>query len=83
MLMFARIRLQLFVLFQTVKMPPPLAGHTLTLLKEQESEHLLLIGGFSPAHGFLDTVWNFNLETESWDTLKTSGNGPIGGFASI
>lgn len=58
--------------------PPGLAGHTLTLRREGEKETLVLIGGFSPEHGFLDTVWEYNLETEKWNKLNTTGSGPIG-----
>ena len=60
------------------KEPPPLAGHTLTLRRDGESESLILIGGFSPKYGYLDTVWELNLETEIWDTVNTVGNGPLG-----
>lgn len=60
------------------KEPPSLAGHTLTLRRNGESESLILIGGFSPKYGYLDTVWEFNLETEAWDTINTIGNGPLG-----
>ncbi|KAJ4443468.1 hypothetical protein ANN_05140, partial [Periplaneta americana] len=60
------------------KQPPPLAGHTLTLRRGSESESLILIGGFSPRYGFLETVWEFDLETELWDNLSTTGNGPLG-----
>ena len=62
--------------------PPPLAGHTLTLMIEQETENLVLIGGFSPENGFLDTVWKFNLENETWDILNASRNGPIGNLTN-
>lgn len=59
--------------------PPPLAGHTLTLFRDGgESESLVLIGGFSPKYGYLDIVWEFNLETEKWDAVQTVGNGPLG-----
>ncbi|XP_015121638.1 multiple epidermal growth factor-like domains protein 8 [Diachasma alloeum] len=58
--------------------PPPLAGHTLTLRRNGESESLILIGGFSPKYGYLDNVWEFNLETEIWESVKTLGNGPLG-----
>ncbi|XP_043253802.1 multiple epidermal growth factor-like domains protein 8 [Colletes gigas] len=58
--------------------PPPLAGHTLTLRRNGESESLILIGGFSPKYGYLDIVWEFNLETETWSTINTIGNGPLG-----
>ncbi|XP_023245420.1 multiple epidermal growth factor-like domains protein 8 [Copidosoma floridanum] len=61
------------------KEPPPLAGHTLTLYRDHgESESLVLIGGFSPRYGYLDTVWEFNLERKTWDTVTTNGNGPLG-----
>ncbi|XP_058808805.1 multiple epidermal growth factor-like domains protein 8 isoform X2 [Phymastichus coffea] len=61
------------------KEPSPLAGHTLTLFRDGgESESLVLIGGFSPRFGYLDTVWEFNLETEKWDVVQTVGNGPLG-----
>lgn len=58
--------------------PPPLAGHTLTLRANEFSESLILIGGFSPNYGYLDTVWEFNLETDMWSTFDTAGNGPLG-----
>ncbi|KAK0091776.1 hypothetical protein PV326_002712 [Microctonus aethiopoides] len=58
--------------------PPPLAGHTLTLRRNGESESLILIGGFSPKYGYLDGVWEFNLESEIWESIKTIGNGPLG-----
>ncbi|KYM76277.1 Multiple epidermal growth factor-like domains protein 8 [Atta colombica] len=60
------------------KEPLPLAGHTLTLRRDGESESLILIGGFSPKYGYLDVIWEFNLETETWDTVNTVGNGPVG-----
>ncbi|XP_046588912.1 multiple epidermal growth factor-like domains protein 8 isoform X1 [Neodiprion lecontei] len=60
------------------KEPPPLAGHTLTLRRDGESESLILVGGFSPKYGYLETVWEFNLESETWDTINTTGNGPLG-----
>ncbi|GLH01298.1 Laminin subunit alpha [Gryllus bimaculatus] len=60
------------------KEAPPLAGHTLTLCRLQESETLVLIGGFSPKYGFLDTVWEFDLKTGEWDTLNITGSGPLG-----
>lgn len=61
------------------KGPPPLAGHTLTLYRDGgESESLILIGGFSPRYGYLDSVWEFNFEQESWSIVPTYGNGPLG-----
>ncbi|GFG35976.1 hypothetical protein Cfor_03559, partial [Coptotermes formosanus] len=69
---------QRWIEIKNKKQPPPLAGHTLTLRRGDESESLLLIGGFSPRYGFLETVWEFDLETELWDSLNTTGNGPLG-----
>nr|CAD7266956.1 unnamed protein product [Timema shepardi] len=60
------------------KAPPPLAGHTLTLRLSAESESLVLIGGFSPRYGFLETVWEFDLNTDTWHIITTKGNGPLG-----
>ncbi|XP_066597515.1 multiple epidermal growth factor-like domains protein 8 isoform X2 [Prorops nasuta] len=62
----------------TKEEPPPLAGHSLTLRRDGESESLLLIGGFSPKYGYLDTVWEFNLESDTWHIVNTVGNGPLG-----
>jgi len=55
-----------------------LAGHTLTLRSVGDKESLLLIGGFSPDLGFLEDVWEFDMQTEVWKKLKTSGYGPAG-----
>ncbi|XP_039280047.1 multiple epidermal growth factor-like domains protein 8 isoform X2 [Nilaparvata lugens] len=60
--------------------PPPLAGHTMTLRREGTgAESLVLIGGFSPRHGFLDVVWEFDLlEADNWTVLPTTGYRPLG-----
>lgn len=58
--------------------PPPLSGHTLTLRRSGDAETLILIGGFSPAVGFLESVWEFNLENENWSIFNTTGDRPIG-----
>lgn len=62
---------------QGTKVPPPLTSHTLTLFTDGEFESLVLVGGFSPKFGYLDTVWEFNLETNSWNTIPTTGNSPL------
>lgn len=54
--------------------PPPLAGHTLTWRRDFES--LVLIGGFSPKHGYMNEVWEFDTKTDNWEVIQTSGNGP-------
>jgi len=64
--------------FQTELDPPPLAGHTLTLRSVGDKESLILIGGFSPDMGFLEDVWEFDMQTEVWKKFKTSGYGPAG-----
>lgn len=72
------IKHQRWIGIETLKVPPPAAGHSLTLMKDLESESLFLIGGFSPQYGFLNQIWYFNIETEQWDTLKVVGKGPLG-----
>lgn len=64
------------------KSPPPLAGHTLTLHRglSSESENLVLIGGFNPKYGFMDVVWEYDIGSNTWNKLNTSGSGPIGVF---
>lgn len=58
--------------------PPPLAGHTITLIKDTDHEGLLLVGGFSHRNGLHSTLNEFNLMTSSWSVVRTTGNGPIG-----
>lgn len=65
-------------ILQTSDDPPALAGHTLTLRSVGEKESLILIGGFSPDHGFLEDVWEYDLQTENWKKFKMSGYGPAG-----
>lgn len=60
--------------------PPPLVGHTLTLIRDQDHDVLLLIGGFSPSNGFNHLIYAFNLTTAQWSFLKASGTSPIGIF---
>lgn len=58
--------------------PPPLTGHTLTLIKDGEHDILVLIGGFSPMKGFSQHTYIFNLTTAHWSILDTFGQSPIG-----
>uniref|UniRef100_A0A8D8PUQ8 Multiple epidermal growth factor-like domains protein 8 n=1 Tax=Cacopsylla melanoneura TaxID=428564 RepID=A0A8D8PUQ8_9HEMI len=69
-----------WTLIETILSPPPVAGHTLTIRRslDKEEESLILIGGFSPRHGFLNHVWEYNWDNNSWTVLETSGNGPLG-----
>lgn len=58
--------------------PPPLAGHTLTLVKDNDHDILVLIGGFSPQHGLAHLTYKFNLTTAEWITVNSKGSAPIG-----
>ncbi|KAK6618955.1 hypothetical protein RUM44_003336 [Polyplax serrata] len=72
------IKHQRWVGIETLKIPPAVAGHTLTLMKDLESENLFLIGGYGLQNGSRDQIWYFNLLTEQWVTVKTAGNSPNG-----
>lgn len=65
--------------------PPPLTGHTLTLIKDGDHDILVLIGGFSLTSGFNQHTFVFNLTTSHWNILDTTGSGPIGiyGHSSV
>lgn len=70
-------------MLQTINDPPPLAGHTLTLRSVGEKESLILIGGFCPDYGFLEDVWEYDLQTDNWKKFKISGYGPAGKYTVI
>ncbi|XP_055375614.1 multiple epidermal growth factor-like domains protein 8 isoform X2 [Condylostylus longicornis] len=54
--------------------PPSLAGHTLTYLKIGEKESLLLIGGISSNFDMIQLqLWEFEIETNRWQRIKSSG----------
>lgn len=57
--------------------PVPLAGHTLTFIKDSsEKETLLLIGGYSNVTTYSDwsnDIWEFNLLNKKWIKLATTG----------
>lgn len=57
--------------------PPTVAGHTLTSYRNASVESLILIGGLSPPYGFLNTVWEYRLDVEQWESWQTRGRGPI------
>lgn len=38
----------------------------------------MLIGGFSQDHGFLEDVWEYDLQSEIWKKFKMNGYGPAG-----
>ncbi|CAM1295013.1 MEGF8 (predicted) [Pycnogonum litorale] len=54
---------------------PPLAGHTLTNIND---ERLILIGGFSPQHGFNEDMYVYDLERDIWSVESVSGAIPVG-----
>ncbi|MGH0185680.1 UNVERIFIED_CONTAM: hypothetical protein FKN15_018655 [Acipenser sinensis] len=54
---------------------PPVAGHTLTV---RRGRSLLLIGGYSPEHGFNNKLLEFNLETGNWSAGLQTGTPPTG-----
>lgn len=58
--------------------PPPLTGHTLTLIKDGDHDLLVLIGGFSAINGFSQYTYIFNLTTTQWSKLEPNGSSPIG-----
>ncbi|EDS32341.1 laminin subunit gamma-3 [Culex quinquefasciatus] len=60
--------------------PPQLAGHSMTLIKEAEKEVLLVIGGFSVSAGLSTHIWMFDLGSNSWSKVLTTGGKPAGIF---
>lgn len=53
--------------------PPPLAGHTLTQIRNNERESLILIGGMTRNKSRQLELWEFNLETFRWEQLLALG----------
>lgn len=74
------IKHQRWCYVKTENVPPSVAGHTLTFMKDVETENLFLIGGFGANQGFLNKIWYFSLKTENWHFLNTSGTVPRGIF---
>ncbi|XP_066249619.1 multiple epidermal growth factor-like domains protein 8 isoform X2 [Euwallacea similis] len=65
----------------TDKWPPTLYGHTLTFYRNADREEFfILIGGDSPYYGFLNTVWEYTIESNTWRPVSTKGKGPPGVF---
>lgn len=58
--------------------PPPLAGHTLTMVKDNEHDIVFVIGGFSPRNGLAHLFYAFNLTTSEWSVVSGKGSPPIG-----
>lgn len=60
---------------------PPLAGQTMTVIKDADHDGLLLVGGFSHRNGLNNVLYEFDLTTQRWTiltTATTTGTGPIG-----
>lgn len=60
--------------------PPPLAGHTLTLVRDNEHDVIYLVGGFSPQNGLTHLFYIFNLTTAEWSIMSAKGSPPVGIF---
>ena len=63
--------------------PVPLAGHTLTFIKDSsEKESLLLIGGYSNITNLESSngIWEYNLLSKKWTKLTTTGASAVGIF---
>ncbi|XP_078593005.1 multiple epidermal growth factor-like domains protein 8 [Branchiostoma floridae x Branchiostoma japonicum] len=54
---------------------PSIAGHTMTL---RAAVSFVLLGGYSPEHGFNADVREFMFQTGDWHTRSTSGTPPTG-----
>lgn len=63
---------------QSTLNPPPLAGVTMTLIKDAEHEGLLLVGGFSHRFGLHPILHEYNLNTNTWSIIQVHGVGPVG-----
>ncbi|ALC38654.1 CG7466 [Drosophila busckii] len=53
--------------------PPALAGHTLTQLRHQEQEALLLLGGLSLNKSRSLELWLYYVDSNKWSVLRASG----------
>lgn len=54
--------------------PPPLAGHTMTYIRNDDKDYLLLIGGLSS--NVDHNVWLFSITESTWTMLATRGPMP-------
>ncbi|XP_029172341.1 attractin-like protein 1 isoform X2 [Nylanderia fulva] len=54
--------------------PLKVAGHTATLVQSHDKkEKMVVIFGFSPDYGYLNTVQEYSLGTREWNIVKTIG----------
>lgn len=65
----------------TFTTPPPLAGTTMTLIRDlDQQERLLLIGGFAPHVGLNGQMYEFDFVQRKWTVVTSTGSGPVGIF---
>ena len=65
---------------------PTAAQHTMNYVKLRNRSNngtvtvLIIIGGYSPEHGFNNYTLQYNIETKAWSSVHTVGTKPIGIF---
>ncbi|XP_075250628.1 multiple epidermal growth factor-like domains protein 8 isoform X4 [Convolutriloba macropyga] len=65
---------------------PTVAQHTMNYIKlpskdmKEFVELLIIIGGYSPEHGFNNYTLQYNIKTKAWSAVPTEGTKPIGIF---
>lgn len=60
---------------------PSLIGHSLTSVRFNGADAILLIGGYSPDFGLLDKQYIYSPALNKWSDLVTKGASPVGIFA--
>lgn len=56
------------------------AGHTATLVQTGKNEKMVVIFGYSPQYGYLNTVQDYLFGTREWQIVKTTGFPVKGGY---
>ncbi|XP_066586444.1 attractin-like protein 1 isoform X2 [Prorops nasuta] len=60
------------------------AGHTATVVQSHErlgkKEKMIVIFGYSPQYGYLNTVQEYHLDTKEWQIVETTGFPVKGGY---
>ncbi|XP_011147509.1 attractin-like protein 1 isoform X1 [Harpegnathos saltator] len=66
---------------KTICGPLKVAGHTATLVQNHgKKEKMVVIFGYSPQYGYLNTVQEYYLGTREWQIVKTTGFPVKGGY---
>ncbi|XP_020278926.1 attractin-like protein 1 isoform X2 [Pseudomyrmex gracilis] len=66
---------------KTICGPLKVAGHTATLVQtKNKKEKMVVIFGYSPQYGYLNTVQEYSLSTREWQIVQTSGFPVKGGY---